>query len=447
MNLPGDNIETHWGLRLAMLLVIGVASALIAHRWDASARFAENQGLLAHERENVFVDRQESTTLYSAAGYVLFGLAGAVCLLSTRWKSLHWTHPVNLAYLAFLSWALVSLLWSDSPELSFRKATILVLATMGAYGLAARASASDLVWLAIVYFGSAIGVGIVAEIVQGTFRPWAAGYRLTCTQHPNTIGMNAGILCLAAAVMAMRNRNYPWLRWGIVLFAFSALLLTKSRTALAAFLVAAAVVALMRTRAQFRLLVGSLVIALACIVGIAMNFVNSQDVSSVTSAASMGRTEDLNSLTGRIPLWYELSKAAGNRPLLGYGYGSFWSAERIGYYSKRLLWEIPNGHNAYLDLVLNVGVVGLVLYLIWLIGFTLTGAGRFLQSGAPVDLFVVGLVAFAMVHSASESLFLAQGAPSWLLLACAARLALQASSQPWQRAAPQSSSGMAGALS
>lgn len=420
-----ENQDTQsWTLRLVLLVVLGISGALISHRWDASLRFNENQGLLAHERENLFVDSQGEATVHSAIGYLLLGTTGALCLIGSKWNHLRWLHPLSILFSSFFAWALVSLLWSDFPVLSIRKASILLLVTLAAYGIASRANLMDIMWVAMAYFGAALLVGIASEISHGVFRPWATGYRLTGTQHPNSIGMNASILCLAAGLLAFQYRSSRLLLSAVVGFGFVVLLLSKSRTSLAAFGVAVLIVALLKTPAQFRLMVGSLAIAVASVVGIAFNFVSSQDVSNVSAAASLGRNDDVGSLTGRLPLWHEMLKSADEHLFLGVGYGSFWNASRIDQISEKLRWEIPNGHNAYLDLLLNVGLVGLLLYVAWLVALVVTGSKRYSASGYLGELFVVGVVTFLTIHALAESLMLALGVPSLLLLACSARLAL-----------------------
>ena len=72
-----------------------------------------------------------------------------------------------------------------------------------------------------------------------------------------------------------------------------------------------------------------------------------------------------SSLTGRLPLWQEVVKAIAKRPLLGYGYSGFWVAESrdIQYLWLRVGWPAPSAHDGYLDIVLQIGFVGLAMYM------------------------------------------------------------------------------------
>src|SRR5262249_29793545 len=70
-------------------------------------------------------------------------------------------------------------------------------------------------------------------------------------------------------------------------------------------------------------------------------------------------------LTGRTHLWGVLLPVISNRPILGYGYGAFWTslnAEILSVWSAagRLANIADNG---YIDLCLSLGVIGAGLFL------------------------------------------------------------------------------------
>ena len=81
-----------------------------------------------------------------------------------------------------------------------------------------------------------------------------------------------------------------------------------------------------------------------------------------TVIAMLGRRPDL---TDRVPMWHDLLGMVNN-PLIGFGYESFWTGER-----RRLIedkWGIGNqAHNGYLDVYLNLGIVGLCLLASWFV--------------------------------------------------------------------------------
>jgi O-antigen ligase len=69
-------------------------------------------------------------------------------------------------------------------------------------------------------------------------------------------------------------------------------------------------------------------------------------------------------LTGRTLIWQETWELLQRRPLLGYGYGAFWAedSEVASRVQEGVGWETPSAHNGYLDLLLELGVIGLAFF-------------------------------------------------------------------------------------
>ncbi len=84
-------------------------------------------------------------------------------------------------------------------------------------------------------------------------------------------------------------------------------------------------------------------------------------VSGFTSA--LGRD---GTFTGRTDIWAELVPYVRDRPLLGCGFGGFWTPE------MRVKHIISQAHNGYLEVLMEVGSVGLLL----IAGFILSSAGK-----------------------------------------------------------------------
>jgi exopolysaccharide production protein ExoQ len=71
------------------------------------------------------------------------------------------------------------------------------------------------------------------------------------------------------------------------------------------------------------------------------------------------------SLTGRGPLWHEVMHVIAQRPLLGHGYAGFWNGDskEVQFLWLQAGWEAPDSHDGYLDVLVELGIVGLVAYL------------------------------------------------------------------------------------
>jgi len=83
--------------------------------------------------------------------------------------------------------------------------------------------------------------------------------------------------------------------------------------------------------------------------------------------ASLGRNP---TLTGRSIIWTGIIAAITYRPLLGFGFGAFWTVNpySVLFVLSEYKLEIPShGHNGYLDVVLDFGIIGLILVGVWII--------------------------------------------------------------------------------
>jgi O-antigen ligase len=67
-------------------------------------------------------------------------------------------------------------------------------------------------------------------------------------------------------------------------------------------------------------------------------------------------------LTGRTELWEELVGMVTD-PVLGVGFHSFWLGERLKRLQEMYWWQPNEAHNGYLEIYLNLGAMGIVLFI------------------------------------------------------------------------------------
>ena len=111
--------------------------------------------------------------------------------------------------------------------------------------------------------------------------------------------------------------------------------------------------------------------------------------------------------TGRTVIWDFVRNEIDRRPLLGWGYESFWlvpsspALDAPGYWVK----SMPNGHNGYYDTMLELGYVGLAFLLVFIMA-TLHGIGR-LADRDPVRAWLgLSLALFVILNNFLESLWM-----------------------------------------
>jgi exopolysaccharide production protein ExoQ len=262
--------------------------------------------------------------------------------------------------LAFVSWAFVSLIWAEDRGLTFTRLTVFLIFCIAALAVACRFSLREIIlW---TFFTSVIFliVGVTGELFFGRFRPFAPGYRFAGTLHPNHQGINCALLLLSGFAAAFTEKRRRILFRVCTLLGLVFLILTASRTAFAAALLALTVYLGAVIPKRMKL---AMAYALSIILCILLLFLANGFLPNLKATIMLGRDDStVGSFGGRTEVWNEIGYYIQQSPILGYGYGGFWTPSHISELSKEENWGIPNSHSAYLDYLLTLGAVGLVVY-------------------------------------------------------------------------------------
>ena len=127
----------------------------------------------------------------------------------------------------------------------------------------------------------------------------------------------------------------------------------------------------------------------------------------------LGKT---STLTGRIPLWIVVTNQIVERPFLGYGYNAFWDSST---YSARIDdifgWDAPNAHNGYLEVLLGIGLLGLILFLVGFIKILMVSIKRHFSKRNPETLFAIMFLIFSFFANLLYSQILIKNDIMWVL--------------------------------
>jgi len=110
-----------------------------------------------------------------------------------------------------------------------------------------------------------------------------------------------------------------------------------------------------------------------------------------------------SNLTSRVPIWHELLQMVKN-PILGFGYMSFWSGDRM-----RTIWEMTHSniiqaHNGYLEQYLNLGIVGVAfIVIIMIVG--LIKVRSHLYTDYPSAILRLCFIGTAVLYNYTEASF------------------------------------------
>ena len=340
-----------------------------------------------------------------------------VLLLLPRWKSIVTFLAENKSFSLLIALCIFSAAWSEEPAVTLRKAFAILGTTLVGLLLALRFDLRDQIRLIAATLGIAALASLVAVLFFPTlFRPtelsgatWNGVF-----SHKNLLGRSMSLGTLGFLSLPRRKLLSYLLSFAGAAFCAAMLLTSHSQTAL---LVMAALLVLLFLipifRWEWRQSIGSALLMLTCctpIVGMAI-------AHAGTATAFLHRD---TTLTGRAKIWTFAQLSFAKRPWLGYGYGSFWWVSRESRQAIALIgYKTPHAHNAFLDLGLQLGLVGIVVFLAgWLIA--LMAAVRHLRGNAAHEArWPLLYLVFILLYSFTENSLLTPNSLLWILYVAA----------------------------
>jgi O-antigen ligase len=120
-------------------------------------------------------------------------------------------------------------------------------------------------------------------------------------------------------------------------------------------------------------------------------------------------------LTGRTQIWALSALAIVKQPLLGYGYSAFWRVDKESTtLSAMMHWDIPHSHSGYVDMILELGFIGLVLLLFVFVKTFITSVRRYRTTRNMEYVWPMVLICYLMTYSVLESVVMKANNLSWI---------------------------------
>ena len=339
-----------------------------------------------------------------------------------------------LTVLLYVAVAALSVLWSVDPSLTAKRLVVFGFDCLFAYALARTITPMEMALWTFVTTWVVGALGVFADIVLlKVFAPFDPDYRLTGVMTANHQAMNLVACCLCGTVLLLhRRRWFGWVSFGVIT-ALGMLLLTRARigTILCLALVGYMLLKLARERLQPGQRAMAVVVLLALVLP-GLVFVAARDpAAALQTAFMMGRkdTENTSNLSNRLPLWTELMDSVQQRPLLGFGYGAFWTEATADRISKDQGWPVPHAHDTFLDQTIVLGVLGGSLYTVMMISALVVSWRRYLRVRSNGNLLNAALLTWLVLLSTTESTPLEPHQPTILVYAAVIRMCLTEDSQ------------------
>jgi len=302
--------------------------------------------------------------------------------------------------------AAISTLWSDAPAQTLKAALELILTAVAAILLCQNSSARTLV---LAMFAGVLPVCLWT--LSAVPDALATGYPIkSFFGSKNELGLMAQMLFgLSLAIMFDFGRP-AWLRLVALAaagLAVALLGLSQSATAQACSAITMVIFSVLlvfgrlprgaRIAAALTLLVaGGLALPLVPVI-----------VAEIEEVRGTVLKKDAT-LTGRTHIWEVAREVSAERPALGHGYAAFW---RPGNLDAEALWRwggVPNKsgfnfHNAFIEMRVDLGWVGVALFALTCAGVLLACLWRQVWQPSAEMAFLVSMVTAFYVRSYSES--------------------------------------------
>lgn len=346
----------------------------------------------------------------------LTGLLGIGLYILAR-RKFNWSSAIkeNIWLILLLAYMFVSIFWSNIPFISFKRWTRELIAVVMAFLLLTEPSprkAFESLIRRSIYILIPFSLLLIRYFPEygRHYDRWSGGQTwIGVTNQKNGLGR----LCLISGFFlvwslikrwqghdtsAVKYQNYA----EIFLLILTLWLLkgpsnAYSATAIGALMVGLTVFGVLlwmkRRQINFYTPPFTAMVAVGIIFGILTVFAGGSTVGVLTS--SFGRDA---TLTGRTEVWAELLPVALQRPILGHGVGGFWTS------TAREVYDINEAHSGYLDVLLNIGFVGLFLFSMFLLS-SCRKAQRELNDDFDWAILIICFLLMAVIHNITESSF------------------------------------------
>jgi O-antigen ligase len=340
-------------------------------------------------------------------------IVAALMVLIARGSRVGTLLRANGPILLFLFYCGLSILWSDYPDVAFKRwirvvgdiAMVLVVLTdpspsAAVKGLLARTG------FAIVPLSILFDIGRAAA---------GREYHLGLTTNKNMFGQISMILGLGAVWRFLaifqggerKGHTRRLVAYGsIVVMALWCLWTANSATSAACFLVGSTLLAVTRRWGFDRKpTVVHLVVASLVFLALYATILN----PNVGIASAMGKDP---TLTGRTEIW-SVVIAMNPSPWIGAGFESFWLGSRLTKLRDMYVWHPNEAHNGYIEVYLNLGWIGLSLLAVVLV----RGYQRVVRGGrqdTDTGSLMLAYFVVAVIYSLTEAGF-RMFSPVWIV--------------------------------
>lgn len=315
----------------------------------------------------------------------------------------------------------LSIIWSENPNTSFYKVVQLISTTLLAIQVTLRYKLNDflkrfelflwaIVFLSIFYIVFFPSIGIENGYHQGS---WKGIFG-----QKNTFGIILMfLLTIRVSKIISNKRKLNMLNFLLIPLLIFFIVKTGSSTALViSVLIFFVAIFVILFKVLSRIVIASVIAISFSIVGALYLVIEALNLKG-NLLNILGRD---STLTGRTAIWDTIQNVfIAEKPLLGYGFGLFWSSNSpyVYQFQEIIKFKTITSHNGYLDLVLDIGLLGAALVIILFISSIIKTFSLFYKYKYNFNVLWIGLFMISLIiYNFSESMILKENSLYWFLI-------------------------------
>jgi exopolysaccharide production protein ExoQ len=338
-----------------------------------------------------------------------------IILLSVRWRKTVQALRQNYWVFSLVLIAIISFFWSFEKSNTLKDSFTIIGSSLFGLYLGSRYTLRQQLELMSWTFGIIIVLSFVFAIAIPKLGIMGASHQgkwRGVFSHKNGLGQSMVYSFLVFMFLNYQNRKHKLTMWIGMSLSMLLLLLSASTSSLFnLFILVCIFFVTYLVRLPYLLMFP--VVALIATIGEFFYIWSIDNYGTIFNSVGKDAT-----LTGRTELWQLATEMIWKEPWIGYGFGGFWqglNGTGSGYILRALSWTPSHPHNGYLQLLLDLGILGLSIFFIGL-AITLIRSLNYVRSTKEVaSLWSIVHIAQLLITSTTESQLFVSNNIGWIL--------------------------------
>ncbi|MBD2773262.1 O-antigen ligase family protein [Iningainema tapete] len=292
-----------------------------------------------------------------------------ILLIIGRLKRFAYVATRDVSLLLLVGVAVASVLWSASLSNTVAQIRAVVRSILFGVYLAMQYTPSNqirlLSWITgiVTILSFTLGLALPSYAISSDVNLISAWQGIFL--HKQTLGRYMSFAASIFLITAFDKKSNRWFALAVLCLVFILILLSQSKTGLVAFILLLLQMPLYTIAKQKRMRALHMVFVLLLLTTVAIIF--SLNLETIV-VDFLGKNLEFN---GRTPVWELAIEKGMERPFLGYGYNGFWTSEASDFIIMNTWYGLSeavanrtlifHAHNSFIDIFLQLGLIGLIL--------------------------------------------------------------------------------------